>query len=117
MANDGQRKMALGDIKNAPNVLEKPSVKMIDAKTTPDESIEMEYAFSKYVDYFDVWTNKIAISDAEINRWVTMLNDARPDTPPPPPQSPPPIFEEEIPCMILLYFFLIISNTLENIRW
>lgn len=110
MAHDDrthQRKMALGDIKNAPSVIEKPSVKMNDIKITTDESIEGKMASSKYVDYFNIWTDELALSDAEVNRWITMLNVARTKnwdgeerTPPP---SPPPCFiEEEIPCKTFL---------------
>lgn len=106
-----QRKMAFGDIKNAPSAIEKSSMKMIDVKTTTktkDESIEKESASSKYVDYFSVWTDDLALSDAEVNRWVTMLNVARTmnldneeKTPPP---SSPSFIEEEIPCKFFLYF-------------
>lgn len=120
-----QRKMALGDIKNAPSAIEKPSLKMLEVKTTTttDESTEKESASSKYVDYYNIWTDSLALSDAEVNRWVGMLNVARTmdnDEKTPPP-SPPPFFEEEILCKMFLYLpltlivFQIISILLINV--
>lgn len=106
-----QRKIALGDIKNAPSAIEKSSLRMVDVKTTTtmtDESVEKESASSKYVDYFNVWTDSLALSDAEVNRWITMLNVARTtnldNEERTPPSSPPSFFEEEeIPCKIFVF--------------
>lgn len=107
--------MALGDIKNAPSAIEKPSVKINDVKISMDESMEGERASSKYVDYFNVWTNELALSDAEVNRWMTMLNVARTknwegEERTPPPSPPPPFFEEEIPCKTFVFIEITLTE-------
>lgn len=99
-----QRKMALGDIKNAPIGLEKPPAQMIDAKATMDASIEAEYAYSKFVDYLNVWTDELALSDDEVYRWAIASmqpydDEDKPLRPPSPPQSP----FDDIPCKILQF--------------
>lgn len=98
MAN-ADRKMALGGMKNGPSAYQKSPFKM-DESITTDESIESAEASSKYVDYSDMWCNNLALSDAEINRWVEMLNSGRsmPMTPPSRPPAPPSLFDDvEIP--------------------
>lgn len=107
MAN-ADRKMTLGSMKNGPSVFGKSPLKM-DENITPDESIESASASSKYVDYSDVWSNNLALSDTEITRWIDMLNSARsmPMTPPSRPPTPPSFFDDdEIPGKIFCMTFI-----------
>lgn len=88
-----QRKITLGDMQSGPSAMEKSPVKMDDVNNTMDESIDNGTASSKYVDYSDNWCNNLALSDDEVTRWIDMLNAAR--TMPMSPKSPPPFFDEE----------------------
>lgn len=135
VGDQSQRKMALGDIKNAPVAFDKSPVKnmanadrktvlgnmksgpsifgksplKMDESITTDEFIESASASSKYVDYSDMWCNNLALSDAEITRWIDMLNSARSMqmSPPPRPPTPPSLFEDiEIPGKICFTLFI-----------
>lgn len=102
-----QRKLTFDDMKSGPSAFGKSPIKMDDANITTDKSIESEKASSKYVDYNDVWCNNLALSDADITRWINMLNAARtmPMTPPSPPKFIPFDDEDqEIPCKYCVFF-------------
>lgn len=121
-----QRKMALGDIKNAPSafdkspsknlmngdemsqrkmVFEKSPLKLDDMNDTTEEFIGSETASSKFVDYSNIWSNNLVLTDDEITRWIDMLNAARtmPMTPPKRPPTPPS-FDQECPSKFCLCF-------------
>lgn len=132
IGDQSHRKIALGDIKNAPMAFEKSPIKnnanadriqqdkagpgaigTSPAKTdamnaAPDECTESASASSKYVDHSDIWCNNLALSDAEITRWVQMLNSAwsMPMTPPNRPPTPPLFEEIEIPGKTLFHWNL-----------
>lgn len=90
------KKSALGDIKNAQTAGEQElSVKKVQIEII-DEENENEFASSEDVDYHLVWAEKYALSDDEINSWITMLNIARNMNPNEETEPPPPIPEEEI---------------------
>lgn len=100
-----KKKSALGDIKNAQTTAEEKvpmkteHIEIVDEKYERefvDEEYETEFASSKDVDYHQVWAEKLALSDDEINRWITMLNIAR-DTTPDDEILPPPIYIDPMP--------------------
>lgn len=90
-----KKKTALGDIKNAPVTCEQKGPMKTEQTEIIDEIYEREFASSEDVDYHKVWTEKLALTDDEITRWITMLN--RHENWNEEVEPPPPIHEEEIP--------------------
>lgn len=87
-----KKKVALGDIKNAPS----NSHTQINAQKVESEEVDLDFTTTslKPVDYFQEWIEKAALSDEEVNKWVRMLrtaHDMNPneETMPPRTSSPP----------------------------
>lgn len=87
-----KKKVALGDIKNAPS----NSHTQINAQKVESEEVDLDFTTtsSKPVDYFQEWVEKAAMSDEQVNQWVRMLrmaHDMNPneETMPSQPSSPP----------------------------
>lgn len=72
-----RKKVALGDIKNAPSAPVSDGKPMVKNDIEDQEPLELCIASSKPVDYFEAWVEREALSDAEVDQWVKMLNIAR----------------------------------------
>lgn len=93
------KKIPLTDIdKNATSAVGPQSAakKKAEAKVPIEDYIEFEEASSTDVDIEEVWANKAALSDAEITRWIELLNAYRAMNPYDETEPPKPIPEEDL---------------------
>lgn len=93
------KKIPLTDIdKNATSAVGPQSAakKKAEAKVPNEDYIEFEEASSTDVDIEEVWANKAALSDAEITRWIELLNAYRAMNPYDETEPPKPIPEEDL---------------------